>query len=111
MVFGVEAKYTFGNAVKGIVTIKIDTQSFSSEKYKINTFPIDGKTTVELDLTKDLGITESSYTQNKTLDITVLEELTGNSLICSLKFHIILMIFEFFRYHHVKNFLYTHICE
>jgi hypothetical protein len=71
ILFDVEAKYTFGNAVKGTVTIN------QPERNKIMTFPINGKTTIELDLRIFLGITETTYTQNINFDITVLEELTG----------------------------------
>jgi CD109 antigen len=94
MIFGVEAKYTYGKPVKGTVTVKIENQQYwwyyqieanRPERYKIKTFPIDGKTTIELDLKKDLDITNGYYTQSKSFEITVLEELTGKlviSLIC-----------------------------
>jgi CD109 antigen len=90
MIFGVEAKYTYGKPVKGTVTAKIENQKYywysegdanRPERYKIKTFPIDGKTTVELDLKNDLDITDGYYTQSKSFDITVIEELTGKLII------------------------------
>jgi hypothetical protein len=75
MVFVVEAKYNYGNPVKGTVSV-----TALNENFLIKTLPIDGKTIIELDL-KDLGITETSDTV-RSFNITVLEELSGKLIIC-----------------------------
>jgi CD109 antigen len=90
MIFGVEAKYTYGKPVKGTVTVRIENRKYfwygdedagRPERYKIKTFPIDGKTTVELDLKNDFDIADGDYTQSNSFDITVIEELTGKLII------------------------------
>jgi hypothetical protein len=75
IVFAVEAKYNYGNPVKGTVTIKY---SADYGRYMLKTFPIDGKAIIELGL-NDMGIKIDQYLH---LYVTVLEELTGKLLIC-----------------------------
>jgi CD109 antigen len=92
LIFGVEAKYTYGKPVKGTVTVKIDNQQAyyswnkrssrgqRPERYTYKVIPINGKAVVELDL-KELKIeTTTTYMQYKNFDLTVLEELTGISI-------------------------------
>jgi CD109 antigen len=89
-IFGVQAKYTYGKPVKGTVTVKLDNQAYFSwnkrssggqrpERYTYKVIPIDGSAIFELDL-KELRLSSTSYKQNKRLELTVLEELTGISL-------------------------------
>jgi CD109 antigen len=93
VVFGVEAKYTYGKPVKGTVTVKIAKKGNgysvpswrrrgrkSSPKYTYKVIPIDGNATIEIGLAElDLEQDDTVKTR-KTLSLTVLEELTGNSL-------------------------------
>jgi CD109 antigen len=91
VIFGVEAKTTYGTPVKGTVTVKFDNPIYNSwtkwnsrgrprpEEYVYKVLPIDGKATVKLNH-KELGIGGSKHTRKQTFELTVLEELTGISL-------------------------------
>jgi CD109 antigen len=90
LIFGVEAKYTYGKPVKGTLTVAIYNQEYSTwtswgstgprpEQYNYKIIPIDGKAVVELDL-KELKIdTSTTYTRYQYFELIVMEELTGIS--------------------------------
>jgi CD109 antigen len=89
VIFGVEAKYTYGKPVKGTVTVKFENQKYDSwnsgetslrpERYTYKIIPIDGKATVELDM-KELKTDRTTTTRYKNFELSVLEELTGISI-------------------------------
>jgi CD109 antigen len=85
LIFGVQAKYTYGKSVIGTVTFNQSNPSTSNQSERViyKTIPIDGQITVELDLVKDLRMNLSSRIFDATyiqFELTVLEELTGISL-------------------------------
>jgi hypothetical protein len=94
IIFGVEAKYAYGNPVKGTVTV---TVKYSEKPDAIKTYPIDGKRLIEVDLTSvDLLYNMINMGDYRLMgfELTVIEELTGRFLIYLLKHFLDLIIFE-----------------
>jgi Macroglobulin domain MG3/Macroglobulin domain MG4 len=78
LIFGVQAKYTYGKPVIGTVTAKVESQS--EQKNIIKIIPINGHATVEFDLKEilaDLSLKTDTIAQ---VELIVLEELTGISV-------------------------------
>ncbi|GFG28314.1 hypothetical protein Cfor_11328, partial [Coptotermes formosanus] len=78
----VHAKYTYGKAVRGEATVTVYPTYYSGLLQPIfqnpvrKVVPIDGKASVEFDITKDLRLTDE-YERSVQIDVTVEEALTG----------------------------------
>lgn len=81
----VRAKYTYGKLVKGRATITVKPTSFlawSTRKETdtiAKTIPIDGKGTIDFDITDDLHIHPDEFKRSTSyaLSVVVVEHLTG----------------------------------
>jgi hypothetical protein len=82
LIFQIEGKYTYGKGMKGFATVNlIYNNGYSNNRPKNflrKILTIDGKTMVEFDINKDLGIPKyNQFTQGISVNVTVQDELTG----------------------------------
>lgn len=81
----IRSKYTYGKLVKGRATVTVKPTSYlawstrSETDTVAKTIPIDGKGTIEFDITDDLHIQPDEFKRSTTyaLSVVVVEELTG----------------------------------
>lgn len=84
----IRSKYTYGKLVKGraVVTVKPTSYLAWSTRRETDTIaktiPIDGKGTIEFDITDDLHIQPDEFKRSTTyaLSVVVVEELTGMAM-------------------------------
>lgn len=81
----IRSKYTYGKLVKGRATVTVKPTSFIAWSTRretdtvAKTIPIDGKGTIEFDITDDLHIQPDEFKRSATyaLSVVVVEEFTG----------------------------------
>lgn len=81
----IRSKYTYGKLVKGRATVTVKPTSYLAWSTRretdtvAKTIPIDGKGTIEFDITDDLHIQPDEFKRSTTfaLSVVVVEELTG----------------------------------
>lgn len=107
----IRSKYTYGKLVKGRATVTVKPTSYLAWSTRretdtiTKTIPIDGKGTIEFDITDDLHIQPDEYKRTTTyaLSVVVVEDLTGifvsferhTSRCNNRKFHVIMNLMKF----------------
>lgn len=83
----IRSKYTYGQLVKGRATITVKPTSYLAWSTRrdtdtiAKTIPIDGKGTIEFDITDDLHIQSDEFKRSTAyaLSVVVVEDLTGKT--------------------------------
>lgn len=81
----IRSKYTYGKLVKGRATVTVKPTNYLAWSTRresdtiAKTIPIDGKGTIEFDITDDLHIQPDEFKRSTSylLNVVVVEELTG----------------------------------